>query len=163
LQAVERKLSLEKLYILGIPCVDNVTRNGLRKFLETMSISPETIVNYDFMQDLRVHFKHQDGSIEKVPFFCLKINKLKDVFATSCMSCLDSVNTLANLVVGYMGAEFSWQWVTVRNETGQEMLRLLKNQLDTKALIFKVNRKQAVQQSISPMIKKLLCPCRQQS
>lgn len=69
LRAVERKLSLEKLYILGIPCVDNVTRNGLRKFLETMSRSSETIVNYDFMQDLRVHFKHQDGSIEKVPFF----------------------------------------------------------------------------------------------
>lgn len=28
LRTVERKLSLEKLYILGIPCVDNVTRNG---------------------------------------------------------------------------------------------------------------------------------------
>ena len=148
LRAIEEKLSLEKLYVLGIPCVDNVTRDGLQKFLDTTSKSPKTIVHYEFMQDFRVHFKHQDGSIEKVPFLGLKTNQLKDVFATSCMSCFDYVNALADLVVGYMGAEFGWQWITVRNETGREMLGLLENQLDTKALISKGDRKQTVQQSI---------------
>ncbi|MEO1184566.1 MAG: coenzyme F420 hydrogenase/dehydrogenase beta subunit N-terminal domain-containing protein, partial [Cyanobacteria bacterium J06636_27] len=89
LRAVEKQLGLEKLYVLGTPCVDNVTRAGLQKFLETTSKSPETVVHYEFMQDFRVHFKHEDGSIEMVPFFGLKTNKLKDVFAPSCMSCFD--------------------------------------------------------------------------
>ena len=83
------------------------------------------------MQDFRVHFKHEDGSTETVPFFGLKTNKLKDVFAPSCMSCFDYVNSLADLVVGYMGAPFGWQWIVVRNDTGKEMLDLVKDQLDT--------------------------------
>ena len=100
------------------------------------------------MQDFRVHFKHEDGSVEKVPFFGLKTNKLKDVFAPSCMSCFDYVNSLADLVVGYMGAEFGWQWIMVRNETGKEMLGLIEDQINTKPVISHGNRKQAVQQSI---------------
>ena len=72
LREVEDKLGLEKLYVLGTPCVDNVTRAGLQKFLETTSKSPDTIVAYEFMQDFRVHFKHEDGSVEKVPFFGVK-------------------------------------------------------------------------------------------
>ncbi|MFM8296571.1 MAG: Coenzyme F420 hydrogenase/dehydrogenase, beta subunit C-terminal domain, partial [Microcystaceae cyanobacterium] len=106
LRAVEKQLGLEKLYVLGTPCVDNVSRAGLQKFLETTSRSPETVVHYEFMQDFRVHFKHEDGSTELVPFFGLKTNQLKDVFAPSCMSCFDYVNSLADLVVGYMGAPF---------------------------------------------------------
>jgi hypothetical protein len=35
------------------------------------------------------------------------------------MSCFDYVNGLADLVVGYMGAPFGWQWIVVRNETRQ--------------------------------------------
>ena len=148
LRAVEKELGLEKLYVLGTPCVDNVTREGLQKFLETTSRSPDTVVHYEFMQDFRVHFKHQDGSVEKVPFFGLKTNKLKDVFAPSCMSCFDYVNSLADLVVGYMGAEFGWQWIMVRNDTGKEMLELVEEQINTKPVISQGNRKQAVQQSI---------------
>ncbi len=82
LRAVQQQLGLEKLYVLGTPCVDNVTRAGLQKFLETTSKSPDTVVHYEFMQDFRVHFKHEDGSIEKVPFFGLKTNQLKDVFCS---------------------------------------------------------------------------------
>jgi len=148
LRAVEKELGLEKLYVLGTPCVDNVTRAGLQKFLETTSRSPETVVHYEFMQDFRVHFKHEDGSIETVPFFGLKTNKLKDIFAPSCMSCFDYVNSLADLVVGYMGAPFGWQWIVVRNETGQEMLDLIQDQIDTQSVASKGDRKQAVQQSI---------------
>ncbi len=148
LRAVEKELGLEKLYVLGTPCVDNVTRAGLQKFLETTSKSPETVVHYEFMQDFRVHFKHEDGSIEKVPFFGLKTNKLKDVFAPSCMSCFDYVNSLADLVVGYMGAPFGWQWIVVRNNQGEEMLDLVIDQLDIQPVMSKGDRHQAVQQSI---------------
>ena len=158
LRAVEQKLGLEKLYVLGTPCVDNVSREGLQKFLDTTSKSPETVVHYEFMQDFRIHFKHQDGSIEKVPFFGLKTNKLKDVFAPSCMSCFDYVNSLADLVVGYMGAPFGWQWIVVRNETGSQMLDLVREQLDTQEVMSKGDRSSAVQQSIPAYDKGVTLP-----
>ncbi len=148
LRAVQKNLGLEKLYVLGTPCVDNVTRAGLQKFLDTTSKSPDTVVHYEFMQDFRVHFKHEDGSIEKVPFFGLKTNQLKDVFAPSCMSCFDYTNSLADLVVGYMGAPFGWQWLTVRNSQGQEMLDLVMAQLETQPVMSQGDRHNAVQQSI---------------
>ena len=158
LRAVEQELGLEKLYVLGTPCVDNVSRDGLQKFLDTTSRSPDTVVHYEFMQDFRIHFKHEDGSIEKVPFFGLKTNQLKDVFAPSCMSCFDYVNSLADLVVGYMGAPFGWQWIVVRNDTGQEMLDLVADQLDTQSVMSKGDRHQAVQQSIPAYDKGVTLP-----
>ncbi len=158
LRAVEQELGLEKLYVLGTPCVDNVSRDGLQKFLDTTSRSPETVVHYEFMQDFRIHFKHEDGSIEKVPFFGLKTNQLKDVFAPSCMSCFDYVNSLADLVVGYMGAPFGWQWIVVRNDTGKEMLDLVQDQLDTQPVMSKGDRHQAVQQSIPAYDKGVTLP-----
>ncbi len=158
LRAVEKQLGLEKLYVLGTPCVDNVTRAGLQKFLETTSKSPDTVVHYEFMQDFRVHFKHEDGSVETVPFFGLKTNKLKDVFAPSCMSCFDYVNSLADIVVGYMGAPFGWQWIVVRNERGKEMLDLVKDQIDTQPVMSQGNRQAAVQQSIPAYDKGVTLP-----
>jgi len=158
LRAVEKKLGLEKLYVLGTPCVDNVSRAGLQKFLETTSRSPSTVVHYEFMQDFRVHFKHEDGSEELVPFFGLKTNQLKDVFAPSCMSCFDYVNSLADLVVGYMGAPFGWQWIVVRNEQGQKMLDLIANQLETQAVSSQGDRRPAVQQSIPAYDKGVTLP-----
>ncbi len=148
LRAVEQNLGLEKLYVLGTPCVDNVTRAGLETFLQTTSRSPDTVVHYEFMQDFRVHFKHEDGSVEMVPFFGLKTNQLKDVFAPSCMSCFDYVNSLADLVVGYMGAPFGWQWIVVRNDRGQAMLDLVQGQLETQNVMSQGDRRAAVQQSI---------------
>ncbi|MBF2036935.1 MAG: Coenzyme F420 hydrogenase/dehydrogenase, beta subunit C-terminal domain [Leptolyngbyaceae cyanobacterium T60_A2020_046] len=158
LRAVEQQLGLEKLYVLGTPCVDNVTRAGLQKFLDTTSKSPDTVVHYEFMQDFRVHFKHENGEVEKVPFFGLKTNQLKDVFAPSCMSCFDYVNGLADLVVGYMGAPFGWQWIVVRNDTGQEMLDLVKDQIDTQPVMSSGDRKAAVQQSIPAYDKGVTLP-----
>ena len=158
LRSVQDKLGLEKLYVLGTPCVDNVPRDGLQKFLETTSSSPETVVSYEFMQDFRVHFKHEDGSEEKVPFFGLKTNKLKDIFAPSCMSCFDYVNSLADLVVGYMGSPYGWQWIVVRNETGQEMLDLVMDQLKTQPVMSEGNRTQAVQNSIPAYDKGVTLP-----
>ncbi len=158
LRAVQNKLGLEKLYVLGTPCVDNVTRAGLQKFLDTTSRSPATVVYYEFMQDFRVHFKHEDGSTETVPFFGLKTNELKDVFAPSCMTCFDYVNSLADLVVGYMGAPYGWQWIVVRNETGAEMLDLVKDQLETQPVMSQGDRRNAVQQSIPAYDKGVTLP-----
>ncbi|NDJ19709.1 Coenzyme F420 hydrogenase/dehydrogenase, beta subunit C-terminal domain [Myxacorys almedinensis] len=158
LRAVEKQLGLEKLYVLGTPCTDNVTRAGLQTFLETTSRSPETVVYYEFMQDFQVHFKHEDGSTELVPFFGLKTNKLKDVFAPSCLSCFDYVNSLADLVVGYMGAPFGWQWIVVRNDRGQEMLDLVHDQIETQPVTSQGDRKNAVQQSIPAYDKAVTLP-----
>jgi 3,8-divinyl protochlorophyllide a 8-vinyl-reductase (ferredoxin) len=158
LRAVERELGLEKLYVLGTPCTDNVTRAGLQKFLETTSRSPETVVYYEFMQDFNVHFKHEDGSTELVPFFGLNTKELKDVFAPSCLSCFDYVNSLADLVVGYMGAPYGWQWIVVRNDRGQEMLNLVNDAIETQAVMSKGDRTQAVQQSIPAYDKAVTLP-----
>ena len=158
LRAVQHQLGLEKLYVLGMPCVDNVTRAGLQKFLDTTSRSPETVVAYEFMQDFRVHFKHEDGSEEKVPFFGLKTNQLKDVFAPSCMSCFDYTNSLADMVVGYMGAPFGWLWIVVRNETGAEMFELLEGIIETQPVMSSGDRTQAVQNSIPAYDKGVTLP-----
>jgi len=158
LREVQDKLGLEKLYVLGTPCVDNVTREGLQTFLETTSRSPETVVHYEFMQDYRVHFKHEDGSEETVPFFGLNTKKLKDIFAPSCLSCFDYVNSLADLVVGYMGAPFGYQWLVVRNDTGREMLDLVRDQLDTQPVDSRGDRRAAVQQSLPAYDKGVTLP-----
>ncbi|MFN3927222.1 MAG: Coenzyme F420 hydrogenase/dehydrogenase, beta subunit C-terminal domain [Pseudanabaenaceae cyanobacterium] len=149
LRAVQDKLNLEALYVLGTPCVDNVSRAGLQKFLETTSRSPQTVVHYEFMQDFNVHFKHKDGSVEIVPFFGLNTKVLKDVFAPSCMTCFDYTNALADLVVGYMGAPFGWQWLVVRNHKGQQMLDLVKEELTLQPVTSSGDRRSAVQQGIT--------------
>lgn len=158
LRAVQDKIGLEKLYVLGTPCTDNVSRAGLQKFLETTSRSPETVVYYEFMQDFNVHFKHEDGSTELVPFFGLNTKELKDVFAPSCLSCFDYVNSLADLVVGYMGAPYGWQWIVVRNATGKAMLDLVQDLIKTQPVMSKGDRKAAVQQGISAYDKAVTLP-----
>jgi 3,8-divinyl protochlorophyllide a 8-vinyl-reductase (ferredoxin) len=158
LRAVEKELGLEKLYVLGTPCTDNVSRAGLQKFLDTTSRSPSTVVYYEFMQDFNVHFKHEDGSTELVPFFGLNTKELKDVFAPSCLSCFDYVNSLSDLVVGYMGAPFGWQWIVVRNDRGQEMLDLVQGLLETQPVSSQGKREEAVQQGIAAYDKAMTLP-----
>jgi Coenzyme F420-reducing hydrogenase, beta subunit len=159
LRAVQDKLGLEKLYVLGTPCVDNVSRAGLQKFLESTSRSPATVVHYEFMQDFNIHFKHSDGTVELVPFFGLKTKELKEVFAPSCMTCFDYTNALADLVVGYMGAPYGWQWIVVRNDRGQEMLDLVSDELTVHAVTSQGDRRSAVQQGISAYDQALTYPC----
>lgn len=158
LRTVQDKLGLDSLYVLGTPCVDNVSRSGLQKFLDTTSRSPSTVVHYEFMQDFRIHFKHEDGSIEKVPFFGLNTKELKEVFAPSCLSCFDYVNGLADLVVGYMGAEFGWQWIVERNQTGRQLLDLVRDELDFTDVVESGARKAAVQQGITAYDKSVTLP-----
>lgn len=68
LRAVQTTLPLDELFVLGLPCVDNVSRQGLQTFLESTVSSPNTVVHYEFMQDFRIHFRHSDGREETVPF-----------------------------------------------------------------------------------------------
>jgi len=158
LRAVEATLPLKHLYVLGLPCVDNVSRAGLQTFLESTVSSPETVVHYEFMQDFRIHFRHSDGREEKVPFFGLDTPKLKNVFAPSCLSCFDYTNAGADLVVGYMGASFGRQWITVRNDRGAELLALVEDALDTAPVSSKGNRKAAVQQGMDAYDKAVKLP-----
>ena len=158
LRAVQNTLPLQKLYVLGMPCVDNVSRQGLQTFLESASRSPDTVVHYEFMQDFRIHFRHSDGRQETVPFFGLDTPALKDVFAPSCLSCFDYTNAGADLVVGYMGASFGRQWITVRNATGQELLDLVEAELDLAPVASGGDRRQAVQQGIDAYEKSLKLP-----
>jgi coenzyme F420 hydrogenase subunit beta len=50
------------------------------------------------------------------------------------MSCFDYLNSLADLTVGYLGAPMEknqkWQWLLVRTERGQELLDLVKDELE---------------------------------
>jgi coenzyme F420-reducing hydrogenase beta subunit len=158
LRAVQTTLPLDELYVLGLPCVDNVSREGLQTFLESASRSPATVVHYEFMQDFRIHFRHSDGSEETVPFFGLDTPKLKDVFAPSCLSCFDYTNAGADLVVGYMGASFGRQWITVRNPRGQVLLDLVEPELDTAPVTSRGDRRAAVQQGIDAYDKALKLP-----
>jgi coenzyme F420-reducing hydrogenase beta subunit len=158
LRAVQPTLPLERLYVLGLPCVDNVSREGLQTFLDSASASPATVVHYEFMQDFRIHFRHEDGHEETVPFFGLDTPKLKDVFAPSCLSCFDYTNAGADLVVGYMGAEFNRQWITVRNDRGAELLALVEDELDTVPVTSRGDRRQAVQQGIDAYDRALRLP-----
>ncbi|MCP9773115.1 Coenzyme F420 hydrogenase/dehydrogenase, beta subunit C-terminal domain [Synechococcus sp. Tobar12-5m-g] len=158
LRAVQDTLPLDALYVLGLPCVDNVSRSGLQTFLESASRSPATVVHYEFMQDFRIHFRHSDGSAETVPFFALDTPKLKGVFAPSCLSCFDYTNAGADLVVGYMGASFGRQWLVVRNPKGQQLLDLVEAELDLAPVSSGGDRRAAVQQGIEAYDKAIRLP-----
>ena len=93
-----------------------------------------------------------------MPFFGLDTPKLKEVFAPSCLSCFDYVNAAADLVVGYMGAPFRWQWLVVRNNRGQQLLDLVEKELETQPVMSAGNRRQAVQQGIEAYDKALKLP-----
>ncbi|KAI3423955.1 hypothetical protein D9Q98_009789 [Chlorella vulgaris] len=136
LRSIEPYLGLEKLYVLGTNCVDNGPRQGLEKFLGAASSDPGSVLHYEFMQDYKVHIKHTDGSFEYIPYFCLPANELNDVIAPSCYSCFDYTNATADLVVGYMGVPYQntdmtshLQYLTVRNERGQELLDSVRPRL----------------------------------
>lgn len=130
LRAVEDELGLDELYVLGIPCSDNVAYPDLQRFLECISRSPATVVHYEFMQDFSVHLRHEDGRIEKCNFIDIPMDRLGDVFPSACLSCFDYANTLADLTLGYMGAPFGWQWLMVRNARGEHLLELLRPHLE---------------------------------
>lgn len=124
------------LYVVGIPCVSNVTLKTLRTVLTMFSRSPETVRHYEFMQDFNVHLRHEDGSIEKLPYFCLPQEFTGiNLVVPACMSCFDYINSLADITVGYAGAPFNmkklYQWIIVRTDKGSELHNLIADELET--------------------------------
>ncbi|MCG8342520.1 MAG: Coenzyme F420 hydrogenase/dehydrogenase, beta subunit C-terminal domain [Chlorobiales bacterium] len=124
-----------EIYTIGIPCVDNVQRNRFNWILERMSKSPGTACHLEFMQDFRIHIRHTNGTIEKVPFFSLPEELSNpDIFPEACMGCFDYLNSLSDITVGYLAAKLlpdqNRQWVMVRTENGQKLLDLVNDELE---------------------------------
>ncbi|MFN3386056.1 MAG: Coenzyme F420 hydrogenase/dehydrogenase, beta subunit C-terminal domain [Candidatus Thermochlorobacter sp.] len=124
-----------QLLTIGIPCVDNVKPKKLRWALERISKSPSTVRHYEFMQDFTVHLKHENGELEKVPYFSLPRELSQpDVFAPSCMSCFDYMNGLSDITIGYAAAPLvkdeKRQFIIVRTEKGETLFQLIKDELE---------------------------------
>jgi coenzyme F420 hydrogenase subunit beta len=154
LRALEPKLDFTKLYIIGIPCSDNVAYPDQLRFLKIISRSPETIVHQEFMQDFRLWMRHEDGKVEKVNFVDFPMDKIGDIFPPSCLACFDYPNALADLTIGYMGAPFGWQWLMVRTAIGAELFDLIKPDLAFTPLTVGGNRREGVSRYVGMLAKK---------
>lgn len=130
LRAAEAELGLERLYVIGIPCSDNVSYTDLEYFLTQVSKSPETVVHHEFMQDFSLWMRHEDGHVERLNYIDFPMDKLHGIFPSSCLSCFDYANTLSDITIGYMGAPLGWQWVMVRTSTGEELFEMLRPELE---------------------------------
>ena len=137
LRDFQKKFSYLKdmeIFIVGIPCVSNVTQKNLRVVLGLMSRSPDTVRHYEFMQDYTVHLKHENGTIEKLPYFSIpqEITGI-NIVSESCMCCFDYMNGLADITVGYLGAPLNmkkmFQWILVRTEKGEMLRDLIQTDL----------------------------------
>ncbi|WP_076792185.1 Coenzyme F420 hydrogenase/dehydrogenase, beta subunit C-terminal domain [Chlorobium sp. KB01] len=125
-----------EIYTIGIPCVDNANEKKWPWILERISKSPATARHIEFMPDYRVHVKHLDGHVEKIPFFSLPEELTNpEIFPHSCLSCFDYLNGLADITVGYLAAPFKkrdkLQWVLVRTEKGAVLNNLIADELET--------------------------------
>jgi coenzyme F420-reducing hydrogenase beta subunit len=122
-RAVQDKLDLDEVYVLGTNCADNSpTPQAARDFLQ-LGLKMEDkdlsrIRGYEFMQDFKVHVKMDSDSTttteeeqqqqqpyyKMLPYFCLDGTVADAAIAKSCLSCFDYTNGLADVVVGYMAA-----------------------------------------------------------
>ncbi|QGU32837.1 Coenzyme F420 hydrogenase/dehydrogenase, beta subunit C-terminal domain [Thermochromatium tepidum] len=144
LRALEPELGLETLFVIGIPCSDNVTYPDLEYFLTQVSRSPQTIVHYEFMQDFSLWIRHEDGRKERVNFIDFPMDKLHGIFPSSCLSCFDYPNALADLTIGYMGATLGWQWVLVRTALGAELFERIRPELELGELTSRGDRRRGM-------------------
>jgi coenzyme F420 hydrogenase subunit beta len=129
LRALEAELGFERLYVIGTPCSDNTTTERFHEFLALLSDRPETIEYLEFRADYHVELRFEDGRVREIPFLKLPISKLpRDFFPLTCRTCVDYTNVLADLTVGYMAGQGE-QWLLVRNERGEELLRLLDGEV----------------------------------
>ena len=123
------------LYVIGIPCTDNVHPKNFRFIFNKISHSHETVRHYEFMQDFTVHLRHTDGSLERVPFFSLpKEISSAELLTNCCRCCFDYCNSLTDITVGYSGApldiEKMYQWVLVRTEKGEQLRSLVADEME---------------------------------
>jgi coenzyme F420 hydrogenase subunit beta len=146
LRAIEAQLGLEKLYVIGLVCTDNMTFANWQRLIRTCSRTPQTVVKLEFMADFRIWFWHADGSIEKMSYFEMPMDKLRGCFPEACMSCFDQMNGLSDLTVGYMAADLGWQWFLVRNERGEQLFDLVRKDLEFGRFSDRGNRLEAMKQ-----------------
>jgi len=123
------------LYVVGIPCTDNVHLKHFRFIFSKISSSHETVRHYEFMQDFTVHLRHVDGTLERVPFFSLPPEiSSAELLTACCRSCFDYCNSLTDITVGYSGApldiEKMYQWVLVRTEKGKQLRSLVADEME---------------------------------
>jgi len=129
LRALEKELSLKKLYVIGTPCSDNTSTENFHEFLQLIDESPEDITYLEFRADYHVELRYQDGRNKTIPFLMLPLSKLRpDFFPLTCRTCVDYTNALSDITVGYMGGSGE-QWLIVRNQQGEDLLKLLGNQI----------------------------------
>lgn len=148
LRAAEKSLDFEQLYLIGIPCSDNVSYPDLLHFLKMISHSPDTVVHHEFVQDFRVWLRHEDGHVEKVNFIDIPMDKIGNIFPDACMSCFDYPNALADITIGYMGARVGFQWMMTRTEIGEELFNLISPDLEFDELFSRGNRTEGVKRYI---------------
>lgn len=157
------RLAEMEFLIVGIPCTDNVEPSKFRSVLNLISRSPETVTSMEFMQDYRVHMKHEGGKTEKLPYFCLPPELSRPgVFPNSCLSCFDYLNGLSDLTVGYFGAPFSkgWdlQWLLVRTETGERLFDLIADRVECSPEIRRGDGAASAKHSLAQMLEPVLHP-----
>lgn len=139
LREFQRRLPYLKdveVYVVGIPCTDNVHPKNFRFIFSKISRSHETVRHYEFMQDFTVHLRHADGTLERVPFVCLPQEiSSAELLTPCCRCCFDYINSLTDITVGYFGApldiEKMYQWVLVRTAKGKVLHNLIADELET--------------------------------
>lgn len=133
LRALEESLGLEALHVIGTPCSDNTTTENFHRFLALLDADPASIAYLEFRADYHVEIRHDDGRVRTIPFLQLPISQLPaDFFPLTCRSCVDYVNVLADITVGYMGGQ-GQQWLIARNARGAAMLDLLGAEVELSA------------------------------
>ncbi|MGL4576935.1 MAG: Coenzyme F420 hydrogenase/dehydrogenase, beta subunit C-terminal domain [Burkholderiaceae bacterium] len=137
LRALERELGLERLYVIGTPCSDNTTTENFHAFLEKIGryidADPASITYLEFRADYHVELRFANGKVRAIPFLQLPLSELpNDFFPLTCRTCVDYTNVLADITVGYMGGQ-GQQWLLVRNPRGEELLKLLGDEVHLQA------------------------------
>jgi coenzyme F420 hydrogenase subunit beta len=128
---LEAEQGLEKLVVIGTPCSDNTTTERFHEFLALVSPSPQDVIYLEFRADYHVEIRMKDGAVRTIPFLQLPLSTLPpDFFPTTCRTCVDYTNVLADITVGYMGGQGE-QWLLVRNQHGQALLELLGDEVVT--------------------------------
>ncbi|MDF1501845.1 Coenzyme F420 hydrogenase/dehydrogenase, beta subunit C-terminal domain [Roseisolibacter sp. H3M3-2] len=129
LRALEASLGLERLYVIGTPCSDNTTTARFHDFLALLTDRPASVTYLEFMPDMHVELRFDDGGVRRIPFIRLPIAQLPaDFIPLTCRSCFDYTNALADVTVGYMAAGGD-QWLVVRNARGRELAALLGDEV----------------------------------
>ena len=144
-RALEKEFGFEKLIIVGSPCSDNTTTEHFHHFLSLLSKEPENITYLEFRADYRVELRFKNGDRQEIPFLNLPLADLpSDFFPLTCKTCVDYVNALSDITIGYMAGTGA-QWIIVRNPRGQAVLDLIARELIMEPVSTAGNRISAVQ------------------